>query len=355
MAKLELNQSPILTTRNYGINNAKVDDSIFCTRFSVFKNVKIENDCGFLKKNAKKVAFFNKIGEPFDEQLEKKSNVNLLFEIDKSEQKPLQISFDFDDKNCALVQQLMVVVKDGMQAKLVINLCGKTKAYHNGLIKVDCEENSKVDVLLVSDFEKESTNILRIENCVEKNAELNFTIIDFANGTTIENYYSKLCGDVSQSNLRTLYIAGGESFVDLNFLQDVFGKAAKASIETVGALFGSATKHFKGTINFEKGCKKSRGSEDELCLLLSKNAKSKALPMLLCTEEDVDGKHSSSVGKVGERELFYIMSRGFSKAEALKLFVKAKFNSILDKLFDEEIKQKLIEIIDRKLSYEQSI
>jgi len=101
----------------------------------------------------------------------------------------------------------------------------------------------------------------------------------------------------------------------------VFGKKSEASIQTVGALLAEARKHFKGTINFEKGCKKSSGSEDELCLLLSRNAKSKALPMLLCTEEDVDGKHASSVGKVSEKELFYIMSRGFSRQDAIKLVV----------------------------------
>lgn len=48
-------------------------------------------------------------------------------------------------------------------------------------------------------------------------------------------------------------------------------------------------------------------------MLLSDKAKSKALPMLLCTEEDVEGSHSTATGKVDESELFYLMTRGFSK------------------------------------------
>ena len=41
-------------------------------------------------------------------------------------------------------------------------------------------------------------------------------------------------------------------------------------------------------------------------MLLSDKAKSKALPMLLCTEEDVEGNHSTATGKLDEKELFYI-------------------------------------------------
>ena len=59
-------------------------------------------------------------------------------------------------------------------------------------------------------------------------------------------------------------------------------------------------------------------------MILSETAKSIALPMLLCTEEDVEGNHSTATGKVGPKELFYIMSRGFSEKEALKLMVRAK-------------------------------
>ena len=46
-----------------------------------------------------------------------------------------------------------------------------------------------------------------------------------------------------------------------------------------------------------KRFKKAKGTENEACMLLSDKAKSLALPMLLCTEEDVDGEHSTSSGK----------------------------------------------------------
>ena len=62
--------------------------------------------------------------------------------------------------------------------------------------------------------------------------------------------------------------------------------------------------------------------------------------MLLCSEEEVEGNHSSSAGKIGEKELFYIMSRGFELKEAMKLMVRARFNKILENIKNEEVFQK---------------
>ena len=71
--------------------------------------------------------------------------------------------------------------------------------------------------------------------------------------------------------------------------------------------------------------------------------------MLLCSEEDVEGAHSSSAGKVGEKELFYIMSRGFNLKEAQKLLVRANFNKILDNIKNDELKEKILKEIDWRL------
>ena len=84
-------------------------------------------------------------------------------------------------------------------------------------------------------------------------------------------------------------------------------------------------------------------------MLLSNTARSLALPMLLCQEEDVEGNHSTSSGKAGEKELFYIMSRGFSEKDALKLLVRAKFNSIIEGIKNQEIKNRLIYEIENRL------
>ena len=136
---------------------------------------------------------------------------------------------------------------------------------------------------------------------------------------------------------------------DLNYIAELRGKKTDIDINVQGALKDKARKHFKGTIDFKAGAKKATGSENENCILLSDKAKSIALPMLLCSEEDVEGEHSSSAGKVDNKELFYIQTRGFDEKSAMKLLVRAKFNKILDDIKNEELKNKILNEIDKRL------
>ncbi len=53
--------------------------------------------------------------------------------------------------------------------------------------------------------------------------------------------------------------------------------------------------------------------------------------------------------EMAKNKLFYIMSRGLFEKDAMKLIVKAKFNKILNTIKDEELKQKIVEKIYKRL------
>ena len=146
-----------------------------------------------------------------------------------------------------------------------------------------------------------------------------------------------------------VYLGRKDQVLDLNYIGELRGKMSEIKIEAQGALKDTAKKHFKGTINFKKGSKKAKGNENEFCMLLSDTAKSISLPMLLCSEEEVEGNHSSAAGKLDNKALFYMMSRGFDKKAALKLAVKAKFNEIIQGIHDEALKNEVLYEIDERL------
>lgn len=137
--------------------------------------------------------------------------------------------------------------------------------------------------------------------------------------------------------------------LDLNYIGELRGEKSEIKIEVQGALKDNAKKHFKGTIDFKKGCRKAKGNENEFCMLLSDTAKSISLPMLLCSEEDVEGNHSTAAGKIDNKALFYMMSRGFDKKAAMKLAVKARFNEIIQGIHDEALKNEILYEIDERI------
>ena len=242
----------------------------------------------------------------------------------------MQINFKLDENNPILLENLEIIVEENSKSTIIVKYQSQedVEFWHNGIIRVNAKKNSKVNVILV--------NLLN-------------TIIDFGGKNSITNYYSDIIGDNADNTINTIYLGKENQLFDLNYLGELRGKKSNIDIEVQGALADNAKKHFKGTIDFKKGCKKAKGNENEACMLLSDNAKSLALPILLCSEEDVEGNHSSSAGKIGEKELFYIMSRGFSLKEAMKLMVRAKFNNILENIKNENLKEEIIKQIDKRL------
>ena len=84
-------------------------------------------------------------------------------------------------------------------------------------------------------------------------------------------------------------------------------------------------------------------------MILSNASKSKSLPILLCQEENVEGEHGVSSGKIDESKIFYIMTKGISYKDAKKLIVKANFNKIIKEIEYEDLRFEIIGIIDKKI------
>ena len=79
-------------------------------------------------------------------------------------------------------------------------------------------------------------------------------------------------------------------------------------------LTGSADKILRGTVDFQRGAKRGVGHESEDVLLFSPSARNRTAPLILCGEEEVEGQHAASVGRLDENKLYYLRSRGLSEA-----------------------------------------
>ena len=276
-------------------------------------------------------------------------NANNKIKIDADNKSEIQISYKFDDNNLNLINNIEIMAQG--QTKILIKYESDTnkKCFHNGAIRLNAKPNSKVDICIINMMNNSSNNFESIENKIEEKSEVKYTVIDIGAQNSVSNYYSNIIGKEAKNDLKTIYLGIQEQKKDINYIAHLKGEKSEIDIDVQGALNDKAKKNFKGTIDFKKGCKKAKGNENEFCMLLSEKAKSLALPMLLCTEDDVEGNHSTASGKVDKEQLFYIMTRGLSYKEAVKLIVRANFNKTIERILDEEVKQNIIKEIDERL------
>ena len=345
MNELKLNETPIRTSRNFLINNIKLTDVEIPEAVEEFKNVEIIGRKN-ITENIEETKLTYGLGEILQNNIIKNSNSKLNINAENEE---IRIIYNFDDDNINLINNIVVNATKKCKLYIVYKSNTNKECFHNGVIKINALENSKIDVVVVNTMNKNSNNFEAYENIIESNASINYTIIDIGGKNSITNYYSNILGEKAKNDLKTIYLGAENNIKDLNYIAELRGKQSFIDIDVQGALSGNAKKNFKGTIDFKKGCKKAKGNENEFCMLLSEKARSIALPMLLCTESDVEGNHSTASGKVDNQELFYIMSRGLSYNEAVKLIVKARFNKILSRIEDEDLRNEIIEKIEEQL------
>ena len=375
MDNLKLNETPVRTAKNFRINNIKLENIEVPEVIPLFENVTIIGDTSKMdiEQNADNADNTDTnlvygLSEELTNQVKHGANQKIKLNINsnqneevmpklcecsdiKEEKIEAEIDFNFDNENSVLIDNIEIIANENTKSTVIIKYTSnkENECYHNGIIKAKAEKNAELNIVLVNLMNTKSNNFLAIENDFGENAKINYTIVDFGGKHSITNYYSNLQGDNCDNQLNTIYLGKENQVFDLNYIGELRGKKSNIDIEVQGALKDISKKHFKGTIDFKKGCKKATGNENEACMLLSDTAKSIALPMLLCSEEEVEGNHSSSAGKIGEKELFYIMSRGFELKEAMKLMVRARFNQILEKIENEELREEILQEIDKRL------
>ena len=347
MEKLRVNDTPVRTARNFLINNIEIELEM-PEKIAEFKNIEIINNGSIIDNQTTNQALTYGTGKILEEL--NYETVNSKIRIQTSNKKEdIIIRYNFDDNNVNLINQIEIIANGDTNVIIEYKSQTSLKCLHNGIIRAIANENAKLDVTIVNLLNENSDNFEAIENKLEKNSKVNYTIIDIGGKTSISNYYSNIIGENADNDLKSIYLGIGEQRKDINYIAELRGTKTNIDIDVQGALKDSAKKNFKGTIDFKKGSKKAKGNENEYCMLLSDKAKSIALPMLLCTEEDVEGNHSTASGKVDEKQLFYIMTRGISYKEAVKLIVKSKFNKIIERILDEKLKNEILSEIDKRL------
>lgn len=347
---IKLNETPVRTARNFNINNIKLENIDIRRKLKPFQSAEVflESSKDVALREIYDIALEYGICDLLTEQA---SNYELTVNINSKMKNTVMIDFKFDKENDYLVDKIFIDAKPDTKSNVIIKYTSKDdlEYFHNGDIKLRAGKNSEVNIIFVNLLNTKSNNFIAIENEILDDAKVNSYIIDFGGKYSISNYYSNIIGKNANNNLSTIYLGKENQIFDLNYIGELYGEKSSVNFEVQGALKDSSKKHFKGTIDFKRGAKKSKGNENEACMLLSDKARSLALPMLLCSEEDVEGNHSTSSGKIGDKELFYIMSRGFDEKSAMKLMVRAKFNKILESIKNEELRNEIIFEIDKRL------
>lgn len=364
-----INPTPVRTWSWLGVNDITIDDNLSHidaldnnVSYQVFHdndiNVKLESmsdDYNALEvlKNIE----FRGISEEVNNQLLKSYNSGFYAETEENKRIKdlIRIDYILDREQPVIVDNNGIYARENSEITVVVYYMSRDefKGTHNGLFRVYGEKGAKINLVILQNLSEKSTHLNTCVANLEDKATINYIIVELGAKNSVTNLVTNLQGDESSAAVHTVYMGDKEKVIDINYIVNHFGRETKSNIEVKGVLQDKCKKTFKGTIDFKKGSAKSVGKEDEYTVLLSDEIRNRSVPMLLCREDDVSGEHAASAGKIDEDKLFYLMTRGFSKAEAKKLIVEAAINPIINLIPDKESRSLIYEGVRRRLEDEQ--
>ena len=323
--KYILNETPIRTTNNFRMNDIKLDleipTSTSFKSFNGYENIKYEYD----KEIKSPLGFTTKGTYAY---------------VDINESKDIILECNSD-----IICNTVIDASKNITSTITIKYTGDNYNIQN--IIVNASENSDITINYIN--MSNAISLISFENKVEENSTVTHNLYDLSGNIRIYKYNSDNIGYNSSSYLNNIYLANNQDVLDMNYYISHRGKSSNSNINVVGLLDGEAKKSFKGTIDFIEGCSKSVGKEKEEVISLTAKVVSSSMPVLLCHEEDVEGAHGVATGKLDEEILFYIESRGFNREEATKLIIHSKFDTYINKISDERIKEEISSFINRSI------
>lgn len=214
-------------------------------------------------------------------------------------------------------------------------------------IRVFVKDNAKLNLNVINLAKGKILNFVSIGSLFKENSLVNLNEIHLGGKNVYLGNHQELAGYKSSFNGHQVYFANKNSNFDINYVANQTGRETQSFMLSDGICEDNAAKTWRGTINFIKGCVESKGDEQENVLLLSPKVVNKTLPVILCDEEAVEGRHGATIGKLDGNILFYMQSRGVNQKEVQRLMIIAKIKSVCKLINDEITVEKIDEYLNK--------
>jgi Fe-S cluster assembly scaffold protein SufB len=186
---------------------------------------------------------------------------------------------------------------------------------------------------------------------IQESASLRWALATVGGGYVKSRIDNLLAGRGASVQQVEIGLGSGSQFFDLTSYTRHRGEDTTGELLSKGVFLGQSRGYFKGLVDIERSARGTDSYLGEFAMLMTKKARSVAIPSLEIDQPDVRrAAHSSAVGPVDENQIFYLMSRGFSRNVARKFIVLGFLEPVVARIPLPDAQERLRGLLDRKWS-----
>jgi Fe-S cluster assembly protein SufD len=268
----------------------------------------------------------------------------LLVRVPKGVQLEKPLYVQVTSSGGSLFWRMVVIAEEGARFTLVEDLSSAaedTLAYTNAVVELFVEPNAKIEYVSLQNLSRETWHFGRHKAWLERDSELDWVIGGFGSKRGKVWIENDLAGPGATSRVTGAYFADGDQHLDYDTFQEHIAPNTESDFAFKGALRERATAVWRGMIRVEEDAQKTNAYQENRNLLLSNEAHADSIPGLEIMANDVRCTHGATLGRIDREQLFYLMARGLSRAEAERLIVRGFFQDVLDRIELEPVREAL--------------
>lgn len=248
---------------------------------------------------------------------------------------PLQAYFRLNVANIGQFERTLIIADEGSQIHYVEGCTAPTyttDSFHSGVIEIVVKKDARVRYTTIQNWSNNVYNLVTQRALVHEGGKMEWVDANLGSKLTMKYPSCYLIGPRAHGEILSMAFAGPGQH------QDAGGKVIHVAPHTSSKITsksiskGSGRASYRGLLKVYEGAYDVRSNVVCDALLLDEHSRSDTYPYIEIDEQDVTIGHEASVSKVGEEQLFYLMSRGLSEEEATTMVVSGFIEPLVKEL-----------------------
>lgn len=248
---------------------------------------------------------------------------------------PLQAYFRMNARKMGQFEHTLIIVEEGAQVHYIEGCSApqyNVNSLHAGCVEIVIKEGARARYSSVENWSKNTFNLNTKRGVVHKNGVLEWVGGNLGSGCTMLYPCSILVGE----NARADHI--GIAFAGKNQNQDVGAKVyhlapnTSSLIKSKSISTDGGVTTYRGLVKIAPNAMNAKSSVQCDALMMDNRSTSDTVPYIEVQNSSAEVAHEATVGKIGEDQIFYLMSRGISEEDAVQMIVAGFIEPVVKEL-----------------------
>lgn len=237
---------------------------------------------------------------------------------------PLQAYFRINSESFGQFERTLIIVDEGAKAHYIEGCTAPTysrDSLHSAVVELVALPRSKLRYTTLQNWSNNVYNLVTKRAFAHEDAEVYWVDANIGSKITMKYPSVFMVGPRAKADILSVAYAGKGQH------QDTGGKAVHLAPDTTSTILSKSVSKdggrtsYRGLLQVAEGATGVKSNVRCDALLLDETSRSDTYPYMQISEKDATITHEATVGKIGEEQIFYLMSRGFTESEALAMII----------------------------------